>query len=423
VRLLVHIGGGKTASTLLQHWLNSNRNALGNWGIYLPESPAKPNNKLLHGYFSRSVPAYLAKDYGVSSKEHKAQFFEGFLSRFSDEVEGARKSHHTVVVTSEQLGHLKQEEIRDLHNYLGPLFDAIDVVCYFREPISHAVSRHNQQLRGQGMQNGVEAFVREQLKSSNYDYTSKVDKWASIFGLENFHPRLFESRFLTGGDIRRDFLSIVSPDIPVSSLDWSIETANESVSALQVAALYGVNNVIPYWLPGRSGVNEKRLALGKTIRQSSALRVGKVSFTPTSEDLQRSRALTAEFLERNFPSGERFSEYVPAPADQIVSLQVAEAAVEEAITIGLKAGSALSPKQVNLLRDVALKIREGKPLTVDDALEMMRIALYFRPEDELLQQKVHEWEHKEGSVIEDRPSVVGSWLARIRHRISTPHES
>jgi hypothetical protein len=65
-----------------------------------------------------------------------------------------------------------------------------------------------------------------------------------------------------------------------------------------------------------------------------------------------------------------------------------------------------------------LKIREGKPLTVDDALEMMRIALYFRPEDELLQQKVHEWEHSSGASAEGNEAAVIRWVKKIQQRIS-----
>jgi hypothetical protein len=388
--------------------------------VYLPQGLAVANNYLLPGFFTKGVPFYL-QELGIVSPNDKREYFGDFLSRFSEEVERASVSHHTVVVTSEHLFYLKPVELAQLHEYISDLFDVVDVVCYFREPISHAVSSYNQRLRGRrGNSSPISEFVRSELKGHRYDYQLLVDKWASVFGASNFYPRLFERNFLVEGDIRRDFLSMVIPDDPGAGLDWSIETANESVGALQAAALRGVNRLVPASRNDSDAQAEPHKLLVRAIRRSSALAVGKVSYTPASEDLERSRVLTAEFLRRNFPGGESFSEYVPAPVDQAVSLQVAEAAVEEAITIGLQAGSVLSSKQVDLLRDVALKIGKGQSLSLDDAVEVMKIACQSRPDDELLQRKVDEWERGVGGVSEGSGSVRRSWFERIKHRVSRP---
>lgn len=60
---------------------------------------------------------------------------------------------------------------------------------------------------------------------------------------------------------------------------------------------------------------ERCQALEVSIPQSSALRVGKGLFIPATDVLERSRALTKELLERNFPAGEEFYECEPALAD------------------------------------------------------------------------------------------------------------
>ena len=51
MKCVLHIGTAKTATTLLQKWLYSNRDGLAQKGIYLPETIGEPNNRSLAGAF------------------------------------------------------------------------------------------------------------------------------------------------------------------------------------------------------------------------------------------------------------------------------------------------------------------------------------------------------------------------------------
>lgn len=103
----------------------------------------------------------------------------------------------------------------------------------------------------------------------------------------------------------------------------------------------------------------------------------------------------------------------------MIPLSVAEVAVEEAMTTGLKMGCVLSSKQINVLWDVAVRIGEGKPLEGDDALALMKMALQSRPDDELLQQYAEQRGQESGAeAMEDRSGVL-AWLARVQRGITS----
>ena len=74
---VLHIGTEKTATTLLQSWLYSNREALSAQGVFLSSVLKEGNNRKLVSYFQPQTDDWLRRQH-IATEADKTAFFDGF---------------------------------------------------------------------------------------------------------------------------------------------------------------------------------------------------------------------------------------------------------------------------------------------------------------------------------------------------------
>lgn len=141
MRCVLHIGSIKTGTSLLQDWLYANRPQLSIQGVYLSDLLGKPNNRLFPAYFRQDLDDW-AKRNKVSTVEEKEAFFEHFEVDLSREIKAAGKDHEVFIISSEHIHDRVRnlDEIENIRSFLAAHFSSVDVICYFRDPYSQAVS-------------------------------------------------------------------------------------------------------------------------------------------------------------------------------------------------------------------------------------------------------------------------------------------
>lgn len=395
MKCVLHIGTEKTGTTLLQDWLYDNQMQLGEMGIYLSDNLGKSNNRLFPVYFQDHLDDWAMRE-GISSVAEKEKYFDGFLQRLAEEIGTANKSYDYFVITSEHLHSRVRNkgEIERIHTFLASVFDEVEVICYFRDQFEVAVSLYSTALIVDSS-DSIDSFV-DQAHPNNYyyNYLEIADNWSEVFGRSNCNFRIYDRESFVDKDIRLDFLNTIVSDVDVSKLSMDRDSSNASLSLFQAAAFRAINSNIPYWRADKLAVNIANGLAKQMILNSESLKLGTI--TSTKGDIIRDRftAINSLFFKKYF------TEQVKFPMSQgksncKISCDAAMKAVEDAIELGMNFESSTTPSladdQINSLRDVALRIFDREPNSIEDALTLMKIALNQRPNGPLIRAKVEQW--------------------------------
>jgi hypothetical protein len=255
MNIILHIGTPKTATTLLQEWLYANIENLSKQGVYLSNTIGRGNNIKLVSFFKKDLDNYMKRE-RVTSLEEKEKFYSGFEANFIKEVEEAKKNHHTMVISSENfyntLGDC--EEIEAVCTFLKKISDNIKVVCYFREQSQMSLSMYSTVLKNKGTMT-LKKFQENPYK--NFDYYSSGLKWRDAFNNNAIDFRIFDVNVFPDKDIRKDFLNTFTVKIDPKTLDYSVKTANKSLSYLEGRAYRSINRNIRYFKEGGGGLIPK----------------------------------------------------------------------------------------------------------------------------------------------------------------------
>ena len=393
MKCIVHIGTEKTGTTILQKWLYSNQSDLSAEGIYLSDIIGKPNNRFLPAFFMRQLDGWV-KHAGIQNLEEKAAHFKDFLSKFSEEIEEAAKTHETFVITSEHFhSRLTSEvEIGDLYNFLTQNFEEVEIVCYFRSQFDLAVSLYSTALKVHSVAS-LESFV--DLASPEryyYNYAQIADLWSGVFGRDRCNFRIYDRDQFVEGDIRKDLISVVAPSLSFDALDYGVSSANEALSVLQAAAFRAVNGLIPYWLEG-GGANPANLQAKEMLLKVEALKRGKISSRREAEVLQRFKSTNDYFFREFFASENQFElKSGTKDIEAGIPFDEVERIVESTTRTALAStAEVLGPADVDALRDIAVKIENQSELTLLDAQVLMKIAQASRPNGAFINRKVRAW--------------------------------
>lgn len=168
----------------------------------------RPNNR----FFSRAFEA-LPNSYsdfiGVSEREHNAEI-EKSLRKWAEELAIASKSHHTVLVSSEQISwRFGANEIRRLALACQPHFDEVTIVAFIRDQLTAIPSRYWLDLRTTLLSKSFERWVLEDaLARPSFDYERLATAWRENFPSAQF--RLIAYRDEKGFDAVESFYKEVS---------------------------------------------------------------------------------------------------------------------------------------------------------------------------------------------------------------------
>ncbi len=391
---VLHIGTEKTATTLLQQWLRHNRAELSRQRIYLPDFPGDPGNRSFANFFQSHIDDWSIAN-GTRTIDQKRAFFEGFLERLSAQIREAAKEHDIFLISSEHLHSRLQnpDDIRTLRAFLDENFEASKVICYFRDQADMAISLYSTALRGPFFASLDESLERARPEHYYFNFARIASNWSAAFGRENCIFRIFDRAQFASGDIRIDFIRNVDDRVDTSSLDFSVASANMRLSRLLAAAYRKINEIIPYWTNNGRSIESRNIALKQKLAEIDSLKRGAIDhdWRPIRE---RFASSNEAFFAEYFDGKSMF----PPPANgrhNEVALPIED--VEQIVTdlmacllphVGDDDTPRLFDSDANYLRDIAISIENGAPLSLENASKLMTLAQRARPQGKVISEKV-----------------------------------
>ena len=396
MKLALHIGTEKTGTTLLQEWLYHNRDQLSRQGYFLSQKIGFPNNRNIVSYF-RQAPDDFWNRYNIRSEAGKKQFFATFLADFEAELKEASKTHHTLILSSEHL-HSRLHEPEELDNfaeYCKRTFDETKVICYLRPQWAVHKSLFSTAVKTNTSVDFANFNDNISAESHYYNYYDLYRRWGERFGFEAMDFRIYDRNSFASGDLRRDFIDSVGGKPNVKALDFSIESANESVKLLCAHGLIGINKAVPLFSGG--GVDKRNYYYKSIISNLDVLNAGEIVDEKAGKLADIFRESNTKLAKEAFGRDTLFAEpETPDKAGETFTASEVAAIVEKLVYTLTKRTSEriLVDDDAETLRDVAIKTKAGEPITNEQSLALMKLAARARPAGGLIQQRIADWSKK-----------------------------
>lgn len=397
--LIIHIGTEKTGTTSIQEFVHANRRELLRQQLQTIQGFGSRNNREFVSYFQNSLDDW-ARQKDIRTLEGKAKYFSNFRTRFENEIlldsSGNRSSY--LLITSEHLSSRLRtsKELHSLKEFLEQYFSSIKIIAYFRPQEEMALSLYSTGLKGQVHLSLEDWLLRVRPDSLYYNFYAIAQLWASVFGKENLHLRVFDRRKLVRQDIRRDFLEAlknVGVEIHPNKLSFGSRPANESLTNLQGSVFASINETVPYWnREPLTGINRENVKLKRAAMNISELSVGRYQVKRPGEVQARFEDANKNFFDEFLP-GQFFELQRPNEAEESMPLSEVEQLVRE-LTKTLLAqkvntiGPALLDSDADYLRDIAVGILDKRPLSQSEAEKLLELALRVRPDGALIKKQL-----------------------------------
>jgi hypothetical protein len=275
MKLLIHIGTGKTGSTSIQSALSANRAKLLSKGFFYSVC----NDKNSHNFLPMLVAdkgnfQFLFKRiFAPSELHHLEAKRQEWCENLRAEVEDARSQAHTFILSSEHLCTLNRGELRRLKGLVLSLFSSLEVLVYLRDQADYAVSMYDTSLKTGGP-------LRQPAPPERFpelNYAKFLKRWRRVVTKNAVNVRLFERESLLNGDILEDFFSVCG--LSVSEFERPPEQ-NQSMDILGHALMHRINLLLPEFLkdgtvnPARRNFSRyfaSRFSKGEKLTVSPAL--------------------------------------------------------------------------------------------------------------------------------------------------------
>ena len=194
MKLVVHIGGPKTGSTSLQVALHQNRSVLAKNGVLFPEVIFGPPNHLFAPFASGYCLRQINSTLNLNDEIHSAS-----VKRFETEI--ANGQFKMVIISSETLSALGEDQISNLHDFLTQYFTHIRVVTYIRHPVRLTCSQMIQHVKDSEPLD-FDYFSDEHYRDGLRQAALKsLESFARVFGPENLSTYLYEKDYDTSWDV------------------------------------------------------------------------------------------------------------------------------------------------------------------------------------------------------------------------------
>ena len=198
MKLLLHIGTHKTATSSLQSFLRKNKTVLESQGIYYPIPPGEKKN--FNNFANKLATG--------SSQETIKTFQEVYRA-------ASKKGLHHVIISAESFyamtnffgNHLNEDIdsyflnerklIKKLEKACSP-FKEVKIVCYFKPQDEFASSIYNQEIKGTfGISGSYLDYLK--LRPELFNYNSHIKLIEEYFGQENIKCINFDG-------VKKDFI-------------------------------------------------------------------------------------------------------------------------------------------------------------------------------------------------------------------------
>lgn len=261
MRCVLHIGPPKTGTTSIQHFLTSNRKLLSDCGVLVPRARLQRHSELtLLGLekVKRNSRAFIP--WNIRSDEDLRRVQDEIEKELAEQIEAARQSHHSVVMSAEGLAGLKPPGVRRLHRTLSAAAGSFRVVLYLRRQDLLETSRYKNNLLVKGRRGGGPFGGR----SANY--LRILNTWSEVFGEAALHPVIFPDSTPQPRELIESFVEaagLEGVDLDACRLPGR---RNEAIDARALELLARVNAQLPAVrdgaVPGERRVIESVLIKG-----------------------------------------------------------------------------------------------------------------------------------------------------------------
>ena len=237
-KVVVHCGANKTGTTATQATCHAGALILEKAGVFYPDFrteqyPARSHWPFAMAFWEHPENYYAMKDAGATPQQAKA-YAKQVRDTFDAQI--AATDCDTVFVSSEAIGQMEPNAMKQLVAFLRERFDEVQAVYYAREPVAATMSFLQERLKG-----GHAMTINQFLKIKEMNFNVVARNLSAAFG-PGVDFRIFDRKTLRDGDILADILCDVIglKEVP----DLRREGANESVSAQTAAVLFYVNRVV-----------------------------------------------------------------------------------------------------------------------------------------------------------------------------------
>jgi len=290
VKLVLHIGTPKTASTLLQNSCEGNPDWLARHGLAYGRALAPDANHITLFFAAAITIQNLTRAYGIHTLEELADFRTRLIAEIRAHRDAQPAHIHTMIYSTENLtGNLRSPDgVAQLREMLAPLFDTVEIVVYIRRQDDAILSMYGEFMRrGFAGPLTFPVFLDRCLSETSFVpyvfYRRELEKWINVWGRDAINVRLFDRKEFIGGDILTDFMSVVLGRTNFDMSDFQASPAdNRGLSAPVLEALRRLQPSIPFMKDGRPNpVRELLLPFINTLPTEprpvmSAERAGKI---------------------------------------------------------------------------------------------------------------------------------------------------
>jgi hypothetical protein len=222
MRLLLHIGMGKTGTTTLQHTLSAHRELLSRAGVCYPVASTRSrNHNLLMCPFlplTSNIPREFIQDGG--DPESMAAEGRRLWADIRREIDANEPD--VVVLSGEYLFPQSVPLLSALRDMLSEVFDEIDVVAYVRDPAAYYLAHAQQRVKA--------SYDVPAPSEFQYPVRASLLRQTEAFG-GRVSVRAFDRALLFHRCIVRDFLHTFVPQTDVIAESIAVSDHNESMSA------------------------------------------------------------------------------------------------------------------------------------------------------------------------------------------------
>lgn len=207
--LYLHIGTGKTATTLIQNYCNAHRDDLAQHGLCYPDSGRSrlASGRRVAGH--QELAAALLENPTVNRELHTTRPFAEVL----DEVLAECAAYPRVLLSSEMLWKPRIHKRRPGLLALLEAFDAVTVIAYARRQDAWAVSAYNEIVKTMHTRH-VPSFA-DYAARAKHDVGAAMALWGDLLGEHRLIVRPFVRAAWRDGDILADFFAQIDPELPV----------------------------------------------------------------------------------------------------------------------------------------------------------------------------------------------------------------
>lgn len=228
-KAILHVGPNKTGTTSIQNTLRDNRKTLQDFGYFYPKCGDR--SYFIASHFLADPSKIFGNAVHLDGDPEKInELDKAAINSISEQVNEGNCG--TLILSSEWVNCLNNNELRQLKQYLQSISEQIEIVAYIRDPIKHAASLLQQNVWVEGGVLNVDGL-------SAGAFSNLYHMLSNVFGAEHFTALKFSKSTLKADCVVSDFLTHINlPPDALTQIDILRDNESRSYEALLIADAY-----------------------------------------------------------------------------------------------------------------------------------------------------------------------------------------